>query len=138
MSLPKSRVAFTDCYEVLDQTLAEAKGIRIRFRTHDAAIHFRMRLHQARKLDRDANAETYEKGHSMHGTSAYDQIVARDPVPENGGAWLYLEKIDLANQVEAIEPLNDFLVIEHRAPLQLEGPKVEIIPPTRRIVRRVV
>lgn len=101
MTLPTSRLAYTDCYNAFDQAVADRKGIRIRMPSQDKAIYYRMRLNQARKIDRRDNCEIYEEGHALHGRSAYDAIVIRllpevddDDVP-TGNWWLYLQKQEI-------------------------------------------
>ena len=118
MSLPTSRGAFGDCYKVLDAALDDEKGVRVEFRTHENANYFRMRLHQARAINRKDNADTYDRDHPLYNASPYDQLVVRLHAI-NGSYWLYIEK----NRVEdlgAIEPLSEVPTIEYDEPLQLQ------------------
>ena len=97
MSLPRSRGSYTDCFEILDQALADKKGLRIPVKNFATAVHLRMRLHTARALDRDYNKERYEQGHFMFGASEYDQLVVklrqtREDPPRN---YIYIEHADI-------------------------------------------
>jgi hypothetical protein len=90
MATSTSRLAFTDCFSVFDRALASAEGIRISFSTEGDAKHFRTRLHSARAIHRNDNAETYPAEHPMHGHSEYDSLVVK--LRSNGeGHYLYIE-----------------------------------------------
>lgn len=91
MSVATSKLAYDDAFAAFDRALTDPLGIRIRMDTVDAATHFRMRCHQARKIDRAENSETYPKGDPLHGTSQYDRLVLRIRKDE-GAWWLYFEK----------------------------------------------
>lgn len=104
MSLPKSRLSYTDCYEALDQALEDEKGVRIPVASYDTALLFRLRLHQARQLHRNDNKLTYEEGHAMHGASPYDELVVR--IRESKGrTYVHIEKTKLDRG--AVEPLSE-------------------------------
>jgi len=104
VSLPKSRHSYTDCYEALDRAIADEKGVRIAVANYDAALHFRMRLHQARQIHRKDNELAYEPGHAMYGASIYDTLTVRIRQSASG-TWIYIEKIDL--NYDAIEMLSE-------------------------------
>lgn len=142
MSLPTSTLAYSQCYEVLDLALKDSLGIRMRVdrkpspqENLDAAMNFRMRCHQARKLDRDRNAEVYpDPEHPLHGRSAYDVLIIRDPkVTHDGDVYLVIERCDLAIDGSVIESLSEAPPVEFKpiervaAPpkqLMIEGPRV--------------
>lgn len=75
MSLPTSAISYPDCYHFLDAAMADAVGARRRMDDHDSASYFRMRCHQARKINREDNAKTYPAEHQMHGRSHYDLLM---------------------------------------------------------------
>lgn len=101
MVTSNSKLSFDDCFDALDRALASARGIRLSFTSEGAARHFRTRLHTARRLDREANAETYEEGHPLHGTSQYDPLVVKLHLA-NGESTLVIEKIKLTAKIEEI------------------------------------
>lgn len=68
---------FTAELEHLEQALAQPTGIRIPFAAEGDAIQYRLRLHQARRADRGANAEIYDPPHAMHNRSEFDRLVIR-------------------------------------------------------------
>jgi hypothetical protein len=93
MVVSTSRLAFSDCFDLMEKAINDPKGIRVKFATYEDAFNFRLRLHSARKIDRRDNLDSYPEGHAMCGRSVYDQITCRIKRFE-GGAWLRLERID--------------------------------------------
>lgn len=87
MTVSTSRLAYEDAYAVMMAALEDPRGVRVRMASVDAATHFRLRCHQARKIDRQENAITYERPHPMHGVSPYDKLVLRI-VTDDDGVWL--------------------------------------------------
>ena len=82
MSLSTSANSYRDCYALMQGALDDPSGVRMSLMTnHDAAIHFRMRCHMARKIDREANSLTYPKGDPLYNTSPFDMVqltISRD------------------------------------------------------------
>lgn len=106
MTLSQSRFAYNDCYEVMNKAIDDPKGIRVRVDDYNAGIHLRMRIHQARSIDRDDNRKTYANDHPMYGRSPYDRLIVRAPVEDiDGNWWVRLDKPE-ANIYE-IESLTD-------------------------------
>jgi hypothetical protein len=106
MTTSTSRLAFTDCLDIFDRALNARVGVRRMFDDYGPAAHFITRMHRFREIDRRDNAESYEKGHPLHGRSVYDQCVVRRPrVDSEGKWWVYIEKMDVSTMViEEIEP----------------------------------
>ena len=88
MSLPTSLRSYIDCQKVFEAAVADPKGARVCLGTYDACINMRSRMHYFRKLDRNANADTYPEGHPMHGVSAYDDFVIQIRPDTAGEFWL--------------------------------------------------
>lgn len=107
MTVSTSRLAFDDCFDLMDRTLEEPQGIRVRFPSFGAANYFRMRMHQARSLDREDNKLAYDKGERLYGRSIYDPIKAT--VEEQGKAWwLILKKYSIEGlHIESLGPVED-------------------------------
>ncbi len=127
MSLSTSRLAYTDCYELLDRAVEDTRGIRASVPTQAAATHLRMRIHQARAIDRSENAKTYAVDHPMHGRSPYDIFTVR--IEESPACfWLYLDRFKV--DIGVVEPIPEDHLIEAPKPvLQIEyQPKVEYQP----------
>jgi hypothetical protein len=93
MSASKSRIAYEDCYKLFEQALISRAGIRIKLPNAGDSYSLRVRLNQARRIDRVDNMETYPEGHRLYGRSQYDQIVVRRGETD-GQHWLELLKID--------------------------------------------
>lgn len=109
MSLTESRLAYADCFKVLDAAVADPKGARVPVKDYSAGVYLRMRLHQARKIDRIENKKTYELGHPMHGLSNYDKLVMK--LYEIEEQWyVYLERPDSV-EIE-VQPMSEVLGIE--------------------------
>jgi hypothetical protein len=91
MTVSNSPLAFDDAYAAMDTALKDTHGIRLRMADRNTAFYFRMRCHQARKIDRVQNTLTYVKGDPLHGSSQYDKLQLRIKL-EEGSWWLYFEK----------------------------------------------
>jgi len=94
MAISNSRFSYGDCYDLMDKALADQKGIRIKFTSWGDALHFRLRLHTARRIDRKDNLDIYPGGHPMHGKSPYDPLIMRIKSTADDTTWLRLEKVD--------------------------------------------
>ncbi len=130
MSLPTSLQSFQDCLDAYDEALKDPLGVRIRVADHDAAIHLRMRLHQARKLDRQNNALGYEPGHQMHAASIYDPLAVRIRETKSG-IYVYIQPINLDKaSVQALSEIEDEAPINTAPPI---GVVVEAIKVARRV-----
>lgn len=106
MTIANSPRAYDDCYDLLDKALETTKGLRRKMPNSDAATFLRMRLHNARKIDREKNAKTYpEPDDPMHMASVYDRVVIRIKRDSEGGVWIYLEFNP--SLIEAAESLDD-------------------------------
>lgn len=131
MSISTSRLAYTDCIDLMDAAIESSLGVRYPFgkgpRGRDAAFHYRMRVHQARKLVREDNERIYadDPGHPLHGRSIYDPLVFRIREAD-GEFYLYGEKTSI--DLGAIEPLDEIEGEFIEATLVLEQPKAEVEP----------
>ena len=119
MSLSNSRHAYLDCFSLLDRALEDPRGIRAEVPSLNNALRLRLRIHQARAIDRKDNASTYDPDHPLHGRSPYDLLVCR--IEEVAGrAWVYLDKVQV--QIGVIEP-----ILEDWTPVQMvEPPKPQL------------
>lgn len=134
MSLSTSLLSYKDCLNFMEKALEFKDGARIRMDSESACIHFRMRCQQARSLDREQNAKTYDRDDFMHGKSAYDVMTFR--IYEVEGKWyVYAERVDQSD-VE-IEGLGEPVVPQLNAPAtEVEDVEYEEVPETPLITRR--
>ncbi len=139
MSISTSRASYLDCYQYYDQALEEERGIRIQVQSYDYACHLRQRLHMARKIRREDNAEIYpDADHPMHGASPYDIVVVKIKTEDDGKVFVILEKIMLLTRIEALPPEEDLLILEDSRPKsfpqieQDEPPKMLSYEPVKR------
>ena len=137
-----SRLAYSDCFDLMDKAIADPKGIKIKFAQGEDAWHFRIRLHTARKIDRNDNRDIYDQGHPMHGRSVYDHLTMR--IRKSGDfAWLRLERIDAREfEIESLtEPeAESELLLTQTAMIKVkepEKPTVHETQPLRRMLRRI-
>jgi hypothetical protein len=125
----------------MEKAIEDQKGIRVKFATEQDAWLYRLRLHNARKIDRKENEEIYEKGHAMHGRSVYDALIMRLRQVSNNGKgawWLRIEKISIEDL--EIESLSEEDIEEDikppKTPIPIDIPtivKVQSIPFKRRL-----
>lgn len=120
MSLPNSLRAYDDCLKLYDAAMADPKGARACLDTYEACLNMRTRMHYFRKLDREANAETYPIDNPMHGVSAYDDLVVQIHPDEDGQFWLYISK--RSARILAIEGLSEVGDL-----IDVEGNEVRLI-----------
>lgn len=153
MSLSSSTLAYTDCFRVFEQALADPNGVRVLLPNMNAATFLRMRLHKARQLDRDNNLKVYteNRDHPLYGKSQFDGLVIKIR-QEGEGTYLYLEPVDtLEYEVEGLSELRGLPAPPRFATLPspamenieiAEGEaitgEIEILPPAEPIRRRSV
>ena len=137
MSISTSRASYIDCYEYYDQALEQERGIRIQVQSYDYACHLRQRLHMARKIRREDNAEIYpDAAHPMHGASPYDIVRVRIETKEDGKVFVLLEKIMMLTRITPLEVEEDTLELEDSRPKSFpqeeEAPKMLEYEPVKR------
>lgn len=124
MSLPKSRNAYNDCFDLYDRALASPHGIRFPVESESAAIHLRMRMHTARTIDRDDNSAIHPRGTPMHGCSAFDplQILLRSD--DDNLWWVYIEPraVHIIGDIEELQPYEAPQWLEQNSPPRLGSP----------------
>jgi len=116
MSLSNSPLAYADCYDFMDRAINDPIGARVAISTENAAVHMRMRCHQARNINRTENSKTYpNSNHPLNGKSPYDVLVLKIK-EENERVYLYAERYDM--EIDGIEMLSEVLQVEHE-PIQM-------------------
>jgi hypothetical protein len=104
MSLTNSRLAYRDCYELMDEALKHEQGARASMGSEGSAMGYRIRMNKARQLDREFNKKVYQDpGHALHGGSIYDELIFTVREDETGNWWVYLRKTIRPSVVEPIE-----------------------------------
>lgn len=103
MSLSNSRLAYEEEYEVMDRALESAEGVRVGFDAQDDASYYRMRMNQARKLDRQFNGERYTNlNDPRRNKSQYDALSIR--IRRIGNTyWVYVAKRQKPALIEEIK-----------------------------------
>lgn len=111
MTRSTNRLAFTDVFDVFDKALSASKGVRLPFDSKNEATYFRMRMNQARAVDRNESKKVYPKDDPMYGQSQYDILSIRliGPIedensPTGQTTFLYIEpKEKRMPQIEELE-----------------------------------
>ncbi len=131
MSLTSQPAAYLDCYKLFADAADSPAGVRTPFPTEDRAKHFQLRMHQARKIQRDQSRRIYPATSPLHDTSEYDslqvQIRPDGPITDPATEWWvyvrptgerldYIEPLDPAEEMPAIihTPLTDALQLTHQ------------------------
>lgn len=103
MSLPESMAAYGDCYDFYDRAQDAPKGIRIPVADRPAATQLRLRLNQARVLQRREAMRLYDRTDPRYGKSINDKFrVTTREGPDSW--WVYIEAW-CAEAYEGVEEL---------------------------------
>lgn len=100
-----AKFAYSDCYEILDQALADTEGVRVGFKTQDPCFVFRHRLNKARMIDRVTNKEVFTADHPMFGQSEYDKLtftIREGGEDEPSPWWVYVTHLKMPAIVESL------------------------------------
>jgi hypothetical protein len=140
MTISDSPLSYKDCYDAMERALEDAKGIRLRVNRVQDAYHLRMRLNQARAINRKENRRTYDPEHHLYGRSIYDRLMfkikertTRDGSPR---VYVYLERIsdlkpDMVEALSEVEP-DDVELQDMPVPVEtLSKPRIADIMPMR-------
>ena len=105
MSLSDKIAAYSDCYEFYEQAQADGKGIRVLLPNKSAAMMLRMRLNQARVLERRETMKIYDRIDPRYNKSENDKFrVTIREAAEGDGWWVYIELWSI--EAEVIEGLS--------------------------------
>lgn len=148
MTISDSPLSYSDCYDAMERALEDPKGIRLKVNRVQDAYHLRMRLNQARAINRRENRRTYDPEHHLFGRSIYDRLMfkikertARDGSPQ---VYVYLERIgdlkpELVEALSEVEPDGEELELQDvGVPVEtLSKPRVaDVLPMRLGIMRR--
>jgi hypothetical protein len=92
------------------------------------ATRLRLRIHQARAIDRAENAMTYPDDHPLYNRSPYDCLVCR--IEEADRCWVYLDKQQV--EIGIVEPIPEGYHIEQTTPVL----RIEYQAPVQPQIRR--
>lgn len=119
-----SRLAFEDCYEILNIASEDDNGARVQVSSHADAMMLRTRLHTARRIDRTENMKTYDPTHPMYGKSMYDKLVVRLK-NFNGNFYVYVERVRPPSNIQLLS--------------EVEGKSVKLLEPAGEVtVHKVI
>jgi hypothetical protein len=132
MAVSSSHLSYGDCYAVMDKALEDTHGVRVAQPDMNSCTYFRMRLHQARSIDRRRNCSVYEEGDALFNTSQYDPLVIRIRQSDDEQFWVYVEKSSVGlGKIEALSEVDD--------QVSLPQPEAQLMlpPPNLGIKRRI-
>lgn len=138
MPTPTSRLAYSDCYDLMDAALADEIGVRIPFKSRGDAMQARVRLHSARMIDREENMKIYERDHPLYGRSTYDRLIVQIPSylqEDSKGNYSYFVYVRRIAAFENVELLSGIELIE-REPRELLAEEKKL-PEPMRLLRRL-
>lgn len=101
MALNKSKLAYEQEYEVLDQALESVSGIRFPYPTRSDAHAYQVRLNYARQMDREESHSRLDPADPMFGKSVYDCL--RTSLKHEGSKWWIY--ISVGRKPEGIEEI---------------------------------
>lgn len=111
MPVSNSRLSYSDCFTLFDKALEDTKGARFQVsegKHHGDAWQFRLRMHQARAIDRKDNRELYQLGDPLYGHSVYDPLIIQIKTDTEGKYWIYVKHTEIdADQIEALSELEE-------------------------------
>ena len=107
MTIPTNRMSYQDIYEMYDKAGDDPLGIRVPFTSRELATTYRTRMHKARVIDRDENRRVYERGHPMHGQSAYDKYQISIRQGDDDTWFVYIEPRDKYVAKDDVEFLSE-------------------------------
>lgn len=104
MSLTSQPAAYIDCYDLFARAADTPLGVRTPFPTEDRAKHFQLRMHQARKIQRDQNSRIYPASSPLYNTSEYDALQVQ--IRTDGEEWwVYVRPVgENLEYIETLEP----------------------------------
>lgn len=108
MSLPKSSQAYHDCADLYDRALRSivsgSLGVRLPMANFADANYMRMRMNQARVINRRDNSEIFSPGEPLYQASVWDALVLRIKIIDDK-YYLYVEPSGVPTDgVEEIPP----------------------------------
>lgn len=108
MPVSSSRLSYSDCFTLFDKAHADVKGARFQVNGGDSysdAWYFRLRMHQARAIDRKDNKEIYEIGDPLYGRSIFDPLQIQIKADTERKWWIYVKHTEI--NVDDIESLSE-------------------------------
>lgn len=109
MPVSNSRLSYSDCFTLFDKALDDSKGARYQVNgglTRGDAWQFRLRMHNARQIDRKDNRELFELGDPLYGRSIYDPLLIQIKQDVEEKWWIYVIHTEIdEGQIESLSEL---------------------------------
>lgn len=122
MPVSSSRLSYSDCFTLFEKALEDTKGARFQPKSSKTDVpgnygdcyHFRLRMHQARAIDRKDNREIFDPGDPLYGRSLLDPLVIQIKGPDSDGMhWIYVTHTEI--NIDDIESLSELEAIAREA-----------------------
>lgn len=109
MPVSNSRLSYSDCFTLFEKALEDAKGARYQVsggESRSDAWYFRLRMHNARQIDRKDNKELFELGDPLYGRSIYDPLLIQIKQDVEEKWWIYVVHTEIdGDQIESLSEL---------------------------------
>ena len=107
MALTDSLAAYEDCFQAFERAAKAPKGIRILFESKKTANYFRLRMNNARVLQRKEATRMYERSDPKWGKSEFDKyrIKIVEAAEQTGEWWVYIDPFGMEREIMDIEEL---------------------------------
>lgn len=131
MTLPTSRLAYTEYYEIWERALADPAGIRLRLADYDSCIFHRTRLHYSRTLQKAESRDLYEPGDPQYNVSPYDRyqcLIRPSPDGEAFNLLIVPRTFGLIGEIESLAGTEYEPKWQH--PSEEHGYRPQLISPT--------
>lgn len=111
MPVSNSRLSYSDCFSLFDKALEDSKGARYQVNggvKYGDSHHFRLRMHNARSIDRKDNKEVFGIGDPLYGRSVYDPLIIQIKEDTEGKWWIYVRHTEIdESEIEALSELGE-------------------------------
>lgn len=141
MPVSNSRLSYSDCFTLFEKALDDSKGARYQVNgglSRGDAWQFRLRMHNARQIDRKDNKELYEVGTKLHGRSVYDPLLIQIKPDIEGLWWIYVVHTEIdGNDIELLSEVGEATLLEYKETREIQS-REPVLQITDQSIRRRV
>lgn len=109
MPVSNSRLSYSDCFTLFNKAYEDPKGARYQVnggKNRGDSWQFRLRMHNARQIDRKDNKEIYEPGDPLYGRSIFDPLIIQIKQDTEELWWIYVVHTEIdGDQIESLSEL---------------------------------
>lgn len=131
MPLSKSIYAYNDCCQIYERAMESAvsggPGVRVRQEKESDAIYLRMRMNNARAINRRDNADIYAPGDPLYKASVWDALMVTIKMIDDD-FYVYVEPHGIDTSMIEDIPQDDQGQITYVKPKLLPAPVGQVQP----------